>query len=240
MFEQELYNQPIDVHTEPGDLFYNYEIKNWNFSPRLYKILAGSAIFNIVALLAIGSSGMLTKRGCDSPFVGRVCQVLDTVYVGSLIFGTESEYADVDYTKTELENADVTFIDVTGVTPPLTYPAGYFELANPEQQASNMTDPMAGFGDKHARTGNPEIECRESAGRGLLTTPQIMPNANPNPIEGELPTDPSADLRKIQRSSERASAAIVRSAERLQTRIQIRITRRSEIRTLRTRQSVRM
>jgi hypothetical protein len=63
MFEQELYNQPIDVHTEPGDLFYNYEIKNWNFSPRLYKILAGSAIFNIVALLAIGSSGMLTKRG---------------------------------------------------------------------------------------------------------------------------------------------------------------------------------
>jgi hypothetical protein len=85
-----------------------------------------------------------------------VCQVLDTVYVGSLIFGTESEYADVDYAKTELEDADVTFIDVTGVTPPLTYPAGYFELANPEQQASNMTDPMAGFGDNMLAPGIPK------------------------------------------------------------------------------------
>jgi len=207
MFEQELYNQPIDVHTEPGDLFYNYEIKNWNFSPRLYKILAGSAIFNIVALLAIGSSGMLTKRGCDSPFVGRVCQVLDTVYVGSLIFGTESEYADVDYTKTELENADVTFIDVTGVTPPLTYPAGYFELANPEQQASNMTDPMAGFGDNMLAPGIPK-SMPGIGGRGLLTTPQIMPNANPNPIEGELPTDPlggSSENPTIPRKGKRGN-----------------------------------
>src|SRR5678816_3324261 len=179
MFEQESYNQPVEVHTEPGDLFYNYEIKNWNFSPRLYKILAGSAIFNIVALLAIGSSGMLTKRGCDSPFVGRVCQVLDTVYLGTLLFGTESEYADVDYAKTELQDADITFVDVTGVTPPLTYPAGYFQLANPEQQFSNVTDPMAGFGDNMLAPGiprsNPTI-----GGSGLLNTPQIMPNANPN------------------------------------------------------------
>ena len=129
MFEQELYDQQASqLHTQPGDLFFNYEIKNWNFTPRLYKILAISAVFNIVALLVVSTSGVLTARGCNSPFVGRVCQVLDTVYVGSLLFGTESEYADMDYTKTELEDADVTFIDVTGVEPQLTYPEGYFQL----------------------------------------------------------------------------------------------------------------
>ncbi len=171
---------------QPGDPFYNYEIKNWNFSPRLYKILAGSAVFNILAVLVIGSSGMLTARGCDSPFVGRVCQVIDTVYVGSLLFGTDSEYADVDYTKTELEDADVTFVDVTGVTPPLTYPEGYFQLANPEQQFANMTDPMSGSGfvAPGIPYSNPTI-----GGSGLLDTPAITPNVNPNAIEGALPTD---------------------------------------------------
>jgi hypothetical protein len=187
MFEQELYNQEVpEVQTQPGDLFHNYEIKNWNFTPRLYKILAGSAIFNIIALITIASSGVLTTRGCDSPFVGRVCQVLDTVYLGSVLFGTESEYADVDYTKTELEDADVTFVDVTGVTPPLTYPEGYFQLANPEQQFANMTDPMLGNGfvAPGIPYSNPTI-----GGQGLINTPAIRPKANPNAIEGELPTD---------------------------------------------------
>ena len=188
MFEQELYsNQVPEVRTQPGDLFHNYEIKNWNFTPRLYKILAGSAVLNILALVVIGTSGLLTARGCDSPFVGRVCQVLDTVYVSSLLFGTESEYADVDYTKTELEDMDVTFVDVTGVTPPLTYPAGYFQLANPEQQFTDMTDPLANPGSGFLAPGipssNPTI-----GGEGLINTPAITPNANPNAVVGDLPT----------------------------------------------------
>jgi hypothetical protein len=195
MFEQELFSQELsEVQTHPGDLFYNYEIKNWNFTPRLYKILAGSAIFNILALITIASSGVLTTRGCDSPFVGRVCQVLDTVYIGSLLFGTEREYADVDYTKTELEDADVTFVDVTGVTPPLAYPAGYFQLANPEQQFADMTDPALGNGfvAPGIPYSNPTI-----GGQGLINTPAIKPNANPNAVVGDLPTDgplgPSTD-----------------------------------------------
>ncbi|PYT00364.1 MAG: hypothetical protein DMF63_07270 [Acidobacteria bacterium] len=190
MFEQESYNyqMPEVRPQQPGDLFYNYEIRNWNFSPRLYKILAGSAIFNILALVIIGSSGMLTTRGCDSPFVGRVCQVLDTVYVGSLLFGTDSEYSDVDYDKTELADADVTFVDVTGVSPPLTYPAGYFQLANPEQQFTNMTDPMAGLGPDMIAPGIPR-SAPSIGGSGLINTPQIMPNANPNAVQGSLPTD---------------------------------------------------
>ena len=184
MFEQQLYDQEAsEVRLQPGDPFYNYEIKNWDFTPRVYKILSISAVANIVALLVIGSSGLLTARGCDSPFVGRVCQVLDTVYVGSVLFGTEKEYADVDYTKTELEDADITFVDVTGVTPPLTYPAGYFQLANPEQYVANVTEPLAPGYLAPGIPSNPTI-----GGSGLLNTPPIAPPSNPNPVEGELPT----------------------------------------------------
>jgi hypothetical protein len=192
MFEQELYNHEVsEVRSQPGDLLYNYEIRNWDLSPRLYKILGVSAVLNVLALVVISSSGLLTARGCDSPFVGRVCQVLDTVYVGSLIFGTESEFADVDYTKTELEDAEVTFLDVTGVTPPLTYPDGYFQIANPEQQFTNVTDPMAGTNFlAPGIPSNPTI-----SGSGLINTPPIAPKINPNPIEGDLPTgSPLGDM----------------------------------------------
>jgi hypothetical protein len=187
MFEQELYAQETrELPTQPGDLFYNYEIKNWNFSPRLYKILGFSAIFNILALVVIGSSEMLTTRGCDSPFVGRVCQVLDTVYVGTIIAATGADYVDAPYEKTDLEDADVTFIDLSGVEPPLTYPAGYFQLANPEQQFANMTDPTLGASNGFIAPGipsNPTIP-----GSGLLNTPAIKPPSNPNAVPNDLPT----------------------------------------------------
>lgn len=185
MFEQELYDQQVsETPTQPGDLFHDYEIRNWNFSPRLYKIMAISAIFNVVALLVVGTSGVLTARGCNSPFVGRVCQVLDTVYVGSLIFGTESEYGDSDYTKTELEDADVTFVDVTGVDPPLSYPEGYFALANPDQQLTSLNDPMMTQPGYLA----PGIPANPTMPGGLLNTQPIAPSLNPNPIDGDLPT----------------------------------------------------
>ena len=182
MFDQQLFDQEVsEVRLQPGDPFYNYEIKNWDFSPRLYKILSLSAVANILGLLVIGSSGLLTARGCDSPFVGRVCQVLDTVYVGSIIFGTESEYADVDYDPSKLGDAEVTFVDVTGVTPPLTYPAGYFQLANPEQYVANGNETLApGF-------LAPGIPNNPTFG-GLINTPPIKPPSNPNPIDGDLPS----------------------------------------------------
>ncbi len=192
MFEQESYNQePTELHTEPGDLFHEYEIVNWNFSPRLYKILAISAVFNVLLIVGLGTSGILTARGCDSPFVGRVCQVLDTVYVGSLILGTERDYIDAPYDKTDLGDAEVTFVDVTGVTPPLSYPEGYFQLANPEQQFANVTDPMMaspGFLAPGIPSGNPTI-----GGSGLINTPPISPPKNRNAIQGKLPTGSPLD-----------------------------------------------
>src|SRR5687767_1444292 len=173
MFEQQSYDYgATEIRTQPGDPFHNYEIKGWKLTPRIYKIFAASAIFNLVALFTIGQSELLTRRGCESPFVGRVCQVLDTVYVGSLIFRTESEYADVDYPETKLGPEDeVTFIDVSGVEPPLSYPAGYFQLANPEQQITNVTDPMANPGFlAPGIPANPTI-----GGDGLINTPQVAP-----------------------------------------------------------------
>jgi hypothetical protein len=122
MFEQSLYNsqapagQPV---LQEGDLFNNYEIRNWNFSPRLYKIIAASAAVNLIALFIVAQTPLLTMKGCDSPFVDKVCSVLDTVYVSSLLFGTDREYVDQAYEKTSLADADVTFVDVSDQ---LTYP----------------------------------------------------------------------------------------------------------------------
>jgi hypothetical protein len=190
MFEQQLYDQEASgLRLQPGDPFYNYEIKNWDFNPRIYKILLGSAILNVLVLFGLGSSGLLTARGCDSPFVGRVCQVLDTVYVGSLIFGEENEYANVDYTPTELADADITFVDVTGVTPPLTYPEGYFQIANPEQ-FQNVTP------DTPLEPGfiAPGIPSSPMMG-GLINTPPVAAPNNPNAIDGDLPTgSPLGDI----------------------------------------------
>ncbi|MBC7898901.1 MAG: hypothetical protein H7070_02510, partial [Saprospiraceae bacterium] len=137
MFEQSLYNQPVPEQPQPqeGDLFANYEIRNWNYSRRIYQILAISAVINIFGIAFLAQTEVLTARGCDSPFVGRVCQVLDTVYVGSLLLGTDREYVDAVYDKVDLGDAEITYIDVSGETPPLSYPEGYFQIANPEQFA---------------------------------------------------------------------------------------------------------
>lgn len=135
MFEQESYNNATQVESQDSDLFRNYEIRNWNYSSTLYKILAISAVLNIAVLAFIGQTNLLTLRGCDSPFVGRVCQVLDMAYVGTVLFGTEREYVDMEYDKTDLGDAEITYIDVSGETPPLYYPADYFQIANPVQFA---------------------------------------------------------------------------------------------------------
>jgi hypothetical protein len=177
MFEQELYEtQPAIQETESTELFHNYEIKSWEFTPRVYKILAGSAIFNILALVLIAQSNLLTMKGCESPFVGRVCQVLDTVYVGAVLFGTDRDYVDVAYDRVEFADSDITFIDVSGVMPPLSYPEGYFQIANPEQyammreQAENPTSGFTAFNNSD-----------------LVNIPQRLPARNPRVVQGDAP-----------------------------------------------------
>lgn len=188
MFEQELYKSEVtQVESQDGDLFHNYEIRNWNYSSALYKILAISAVLNIAVLAFIGQTNLLTLRGCDSPFVGRVCQVLDMAYVGTVLFGTEREYVDMEYEKTDLGDAEITYIDVSGETPPLSYPEGYFQIANPvqyamlQQQAANPTNTIG--------TAIPGFPMSSSAGSesDLLKLRPNPPAPNPNAFQEDKP-----------------------------------------------------
>ncbi len=190
MFEQELYNNEVtQVESQKGDLFYNYEIRNWDFSSTVYKILAISAVFNIAVLAFIGQTNLLTLRGCDSPFVGRVCQVLDMAYVSTVIFGTEREYADMEYEKTELGDAEITFIDVSDE---LKYPEGYFQIANPvqfamRQQGLNPDDPtgtngIPGFPSFSFQQPNQPSSMSES---DLLKLRPQPPAPNPKAFEDD-------------------------------------------------------
>ncbi|MBA2736442.1 MAG: hypothetical protein H0U50_06580 [Pyrinomonadaceae bacterium] len=203
MLEQELHNQEsndfnyqetsVRKNATESDLFRNYEIKNWDFSPRIYKILAASAIFNVMALLIFAQSNLLTRKGCDSPMVSKVCQVLDTVYIGSVLLGTDKEFASKDYEKTELEDAEITYIDVSGQTPPLNYPEGYFALANPEefamrqQQQQMMNGDLSGFSmpPTGSISTNPTLP-----GNDLMNVTPTLPPQNNNPIAGGFPTSP--------------------------------------------------
>ena len=191
MFEQSLYEtEPVATPQSAGDLFHDYEIKTWEFTPRLYKILGVAAFGNVLALLIFAQTSVLTMKGCDSPLVGRVCDVLDTVYVGSLLFGTDREYVDAAYDKTDLGESDITFVDVSGETPPLSYPEGYFQVANPnEYQAMLDQANNPGFSTTGIPGFPPGIPMTmPSTGNSLFDTKPKIPKSNPSVIEGDLPT----------------------------------------------------
>lgn len=189
MFEQSLY-EPERVATplQKGDLFYDYEIKPWDLSPRLYKILAFSAIGNILAIVIVAQTSLLTMKGCDSPWVGQVCNVLDTVYVTSLIFGDEREWVDAVYDKTELGDAEITFVDVTGEAPPLSYPEGYFQIANPEEFAMRQQMMMDPAFDSSISSFPNFPPATSTPGSSLLDTQPVLPKQNPSVVDGNLPT----------------------------------------------------
>jgi hypothetical protein len=191
MFEQSYVDQAPTEPLHEGDFLYHYEIKSWQLGPRLYQILGASVVVNLVLLTIFGQASFLTAKGCDSPLVGSVCQVLDTVYVGAMLFGTDRDFADYAYEKTDLGDVDVTFVDVSNAEAPLEYPAGYFQLANPEQQFG-MTD-QASLNNGFIAPGipsNPTITTTPD----LTNTPQVLPTPNANAVEGTLPTfnDPSS------------------------------------------------
>src|SRR5687767_14421756 len=111
------------------ELFQQYELKGWQFSPRLYKILGASALINLLAFFLMAQSNFLTGKTCDAPFASGVCSVLDALYLGSEV--ANSRYVTENYLKTDLDDADITFVEFSE---PFVYPEGYFALANPEQQ----------------------------------------------------------------------------------------------------------
>jgi len=181
------------MQQEDKELFQSYEIKNWNYSSRLYKIFGIAAVFNLAMVFVMAQTEIFTTRGCDSPMVSRVCQVLDTVYLGSVLLGTDSDYVIKDYNRDSLKDADITYIDVSGVTPPLSYPAGYFALANPESQYLTAENPsefssvnsssipgIPGFSTNPTITGSTDLSA----------IPQVTPTPNKDAVIGTPPLTP--------------------------------------------------
>ena len=168
------------------ELFKTYEVKNWDLSARIYKILAASVAVNILALLIFGQTNLLTQKGCDSPLVEKVCQVLDTVYVGSSILTTNKDYIDdPNYEKTELTDADITWIDQTGVEK-FKYPDGYRALANPElMQPQEIPNADGSFPANIPGIPNSTI----GGGGNLMNEPQVLPPANSKAVTN-LPDSP--------------------------------------------------
>lgn len=192
MFEHSIYDQdpiaePVPTAHE-GDLFHNYEIRSWVLSPRLYKILAISAVGNLLALLIVAQTSLLTMKGCDSPLVGSVCQVLDTVYVGALLLGNKREYVDASYERTNLGDMDITYIELPPENSKLEYPEGYFQIANPER-FSDVSDTTSDTSFPTYIPTYPGIPTtRPTPGNNLLNTPPVYSRRKTNINEDELPT----------------------------------------------------
>jgi hypothetical protein len=174
------------MYEQKKELFESYEIKSWEVSPRLYKILGASVLVNLMFVFVAGQTD-LTQKGCDTPFGSGICQVLNTVYIGSTMLGTDSEYVSKEYVKNELEDADITYIDVSSDTPPLKYPEGYFALANPNEFAAMQNaDFQALPTDMSGFPVNPTI----SNSTDLMNTPQVVPTPNDNAVKGTIPDSP--------------------------------------------------
>jgi hypothetical protein len=187
MFEQELYNAPPAEKLQEGDLFHNYEIRNWDYGPRIYKILVVALVFNIGAIFIAAQTDFLTARGCDSPWVGSVCQVLDMAYVSTVVYGTPPDYVDEEYQQTDLDDADVVFVDVTGETPPLSYPEGYFQIANPEEYAAMVAAQQQG--STSTSTYTTPMPTPYPSNDMTAQTP-VYPTPNPNTVTGDIPDSP--------------------------------------------------
>jgi hypothetical protein len=173
------------------ELFQSYELKNWDFNPRIYKILAVSAIFNILALLVVGQTSLLTTKGCDSPLVGGVCQVIDTLYVGGTILTTKTETAEVPYEPTTISPDDeIVWIPVA--EDPFKYPAGYFATSNPElMMPQEIPNADGTFPTNIPGIPNPTTNPTIGGGTNdLLNQPQQLPDSNPNAVIGQLPSSP--------------------------------------------------
>jgi hypothetical protein len=192
MFEQSYTNAtPVEPMHE-GDFLYNYEVRSWPLSRRIYQILAASAVINILFIAILAQTPILTAKGCDSPLVGSVCQVLDVVYIGSMLFGTEREYADVAYDPTRLEPDDeVTFVDVSNMDAKLYYSTTFKDFTTGQEvpMLGQPADAIAMTTDQgFIAPGIPYNPTTPSPSMpDMLNTPQVLPTPNTDPVAGNLP-----------------------------------------------------
>jgi hypothetical protein len=104
-----------------------YEINKPHTSPTFWKIVGAAVAIHLVAFITLSQINLLQTKACDSPYVGKVCEALDAAYVGSVFLGTDRTSVDAPYEKTDLDDADIIFVDVSNTEPDFKYPEGYFE-----------------------------------------------------------------------------------------------------------------
>ena len=190
MFEKELHNAPAET-SQQGDLFHNYELRDWDYGPRNYKILLIAIIFNLSALFIVAQTDLLTQRGCETPWVGSVCQVLDMAYVSTVIYGTTTEYADEEYQPTDIDDSEVVFVDVSGAEPQFVYPYDYFCLANPVQCAEQQAAAQQTDTASYTTTPTPyPTPYPTTSGGDMMAKAPVLPKQNPNSVTGDTPDSP--------------------------------------------------
>ena len=181
---------------QEAELFHDYELTGWELSPRIYKILGAAAAIHLFAFIVFAQVDLLGTKACDSPYVGKVCQVLDAAYVGSILLGTDTEFASRDYDKTEIDEADVTFIDVSEE---FKYPEGYFAVSNPTPTTmTGYEQMMTGDGMTITSSSIPGIPPGFGNTTPMTTLdpnqPAILPTPNPNAVQGTIPDSPLGNI----------------------------------------------
>jgi hypothetical protein len=181
-------------------------------------------------LIGLSQFNLLQTKACDSPYVGKVCEVLDAAYVGSVFLGTERTSVDSPYEKTGLEDADITFIDVSNLEPKFKYPEGFFEPEISEDDSLIAAVDMNGNPTTNSTTispvgipGFPNATLPNNPTMPSQNLPNInsfgkskggfggsgfgkgakLPPPNPNSLMGDVPNDPIAKGGKIKDNTPR-------------------------------------
>lgn len=158
---------------EEKELFENYEHKVWEWTPQLYKLIALATTVNLLGILVLSQFNIFSTRGCDTPYVGIVCQAMDSAYIASVFYGKGFEADSRAYEKTEISDDEV--VTIIDVTDQLKYPDGYFALANPE---SNTEFPLTENGTSSSfDSANPLGTTQSNKPDGVLP-PQVLPTPN--------------------------------------------------------------
>ncbi len=160
---------------EERELFEHYEHQVWEFSSGFKKIIGLSVLINLLGFFAIAQFNLFTAKGCDTPYVGIVCQVLDSAYVASVFYGKGAEWESRPYNRTEIGDEDV--VTIINVGERLEYPEGYFfkdEVAE--------VFPVNEFGNPISTTPTPKSENDLGV--------QVLPTPNEDVQKQKLPDTP--------------------------------------------------
>jgi hypothetical protein len=189
-----------------------YEINKPHTSPMMWKIVGTTLAIHFVAFITLSQVNLLQTKACDSPYVNKVCEVLDAAYLGSVFLGTERSSVSSPYEKTELEDADITFVDVSDLDK-FKYPEGYFEPEITEVDNSVMpidangiplptsVNGFPGIPNSANSTFNPTLNPvlpksgnigRNKGGFGNngFGKGAVLPTPNPKAITGTIPDSP--------------------------------------------------